>query len=267
MTASLRRLLLVHWNATEAAERASRLRRAGWGVTIHWETTAVIQLRAVRDTPPDVVVIDLERLPSHGEAVGVWFRQQKATRYVPLVFVNGDSAKVARVRKRLPDANYTTWSHIRSTLRRATTRPPRQPVVPDTMSAYAGRTLVQKLGIKPNVHVALLGAPQDFENTLGALPEGVELLRETRRTASLMLLFVSSQASLERRLPGAIRRIEEGGSLWIAWPKKASQVHTDLSESIVRRTGLNAGLVDFKICAIDATWSGLRFARRGRRSE
>ena len=76
------------------------------------------------------------------------------------------------------------------------------------------------------------------------------------------MLFVRSLAELRRRFPVAGRALVERGRLWIAWPKKASGVETDLTQGYVRKTGLDSGLVDFKICAIDATWSGLCFTRR-----
>lgn len=83
-----------------------------------------------------------------------------------------------------------------------------------------------------------------------------------RGRADLVMLFVATRAELARRLPVAQRTMDDGGSLWIAWPKQSSGVPSDLTQQIVRSTGLGAGLVDYKICAIDDTWSGLRFARR-----
>lgn len=128
------------------------------------------------------------------------------------------------------------------------------------MAGYSGTPLPRKLGIKPNAPVALIGAPEDFELTLDRLPEGASLHRDGR-PADLSLWFVTSRSQLEGGIEAMSARAE-GGGLWIAWPKKASGVSTDLSESVVRETGLAAGLVDFKICAIDRVWSGLRFSRR-----
>ncbi|UCF69543.1 MAG: DUF3052 domain-containing protein [Acidobacteriota bacterium] len=130
------------------------------------------------------------------------------------------------------------------------------------MAGYSGTPLPKKLGIKPDSTVALLGAPRDFERTLGMLPEGVKLRRQARGRAERVLLFVSARAELARRFPAAVRAMADGGGLWIVWPKKSSGVSTDLSQTEVRGYGLARGLVDYKICAIDETWSGLLFARR-----
>jgi hypothetical protein len=109
--------------------------------------------------------------------------------------------------------------------------------------------------------VALVGAPPDFERTLGALPAGARLRRGGRGPWDLAVWFVRSARELERRL-GASAPPAPATGLWIAWPKRASGVATDLGEDEVRRAGLAAGLVDYKVCAIDATWSGLKFAPR-----
>ena len=209
------------------------------------------------------MVIDLSRLPSHGREMGSFLRQRKATRHVPVVFAGGDPEKVERTRKALPDAIYTPWSRIRSTLKRALARPPADPVVPPpVMEGYSGTPLPKKLGIKEGSVVALAGAPKGFEKTLGRLPDGVTIRRQVRGRCDRVVWFVKSRKDLERGVERMGRALSEKGGLWIAWPKKASGVATDLTQSDVRRIGLASGLVDYKICAIDATWSGLLFARR-----
>jgi hypothetical protein len=128
-------------------------------------------------------------------------------------------------------------------------------------AGYSGMPLPKKLGIKPRSVVALVGAPDDFERTLGELPEGVKLRRRARGRIDLTIWFPAGRSELARR----VRRLGEiagPGGLWIAWPKKASKVPTDLSDSVVREAGLANGLVDYKVCAVDAVYSGLRFARR-----
>ena len=132
---------------------------------------------------------------------------------------------------------------------------------PERLDGYSGTPLPKKLGIKPGSVVALLGAPPGFEKTLGSLPDGAKLKRQARGRADLVMLFVKKRADLNR-LSVAKRIMVEGGSVWIAWPKKASGVATDITQNDVRKKGLCSGLVDYKIAAIDATWSGLRFAWR-----
>jgi hypothetical protein len=116
--------------------------------------------------------------------------------------------------------------------------------------------------------VALLGAPAGFASaTLGPLPEGASLRSDTRARFDVGVLFARSKAELARRFPAAQKAMGEPGALWLAWPKQASGVPTDLNENLVRELGLLAGLVDYKVAALDATWSGLCFAgRKGVRS-
>ena len=110
--------------------------------------------------------------------------------------------------------------------------------------------------------LTLLGTPAGFEARLGKLPDAVRIRKQARGLSGLIVLFVKSQAELNKRLPATLRALANGGSLWIAWPKKASGVATDITQNDIRKKGLASGLVDYKIAAIDATWSGLRFARR-----
>jgi hypothetical protein len=131
------------------------------------------------------------------------------------------------------------------------------------MAGYSGTPLVQKLGIKPGHQVALLDAPPDFRTTLGELPEGVTVRADLRGEAKdVIVFFTASAAHLRKRFTGLAERLSPAGGLWVSWPKKASGVATDLTENVVRDIGLQAGLVDNKICAVDDTWSGLRFVIR-----
>ena len=126
---------------------------------------------------------------------------------------------------------------------------------------YSGTPLPKKLGIRPGARVALVSPPAGFGAELVPLPEHVEFPRG-RAELDLALLFAASRAQLAKQFPVATKRIVEGGKLWIAWPKKTSGVATDLSEDLVRTFGLAQGWVDYKVCAINATWSGHAFARR-----
>jgi hypothetical protein len=134
-----------------------------------------------------------------------------------------------------------------------------------TPAGYSGTPLPRKLGIKAGDRVLLDGAPDGFENdTLVPLPEGVVLHRRAGRAPyDVVLVFRSSAKDLVRTLDRDIARTSPpAGRLWIAWPKKASGVVTDLSDNVVRTEGLAAGVVDTKVCAIDATWGALMFVRR-----
>lgn len=256
------RICLIHWKEHELAERVARLVRAGHEVDAWHEVDGAKALRTLGSSPPDALVIDLSRLPSHGREVGVALRAQKATRRIPLVFVEGAPEKVERVKAVLPDATFATWGTIRGAVTRARKRAPKDPVVPSSnLAAYAGTPLPRKLGIKPSSVVALVGAPRGFEKTLGALPKGVTLRHDARGASDLTLYFPPSAKALEGRIERLIPRAAKGG-LWIVWSKKTSGVVSDLTQAVVRRIGLAAGLVDFKVCAVDETFSGLRFTQR-----
>ena len=130
-------------------------------------------------------------------------------------------------------------------------------------AGYSGTPLPRKLGIKPGQRIAVLGAPPAFGDALGELPEGVDSPRTALRgPLDLVVAFFIERQELERRLPRLIAALDPAGALWIAWPKRASRVETDLTEDVVRALGLAAGVVDVKVCAIDATWSGLKLVVR-----
>lgn len=250
---------LIHWHPAEAAERGERLRAGGWEVRVVASLDGEGR-EALRTPLPDALVIDLSRLPSHGRETALAWRSDRRTRGVPLVFVGGDPVKVERLRAALPDAVYAGWDGIDAAIASALAAPPASPVVPPQPAGYSGTPLPQKLGIKPASVVLLLGAPEGFEETLGTLPPGAELRRDAETPGDVVIWFVRNRAALAE-LPQVAPRAGAGG-LWIAWPKLASGVATDLKENDVRAAGLAAGLVDIKVAALDPTWAGLRFARR-----
>ncbi|MGH9660911.1 MAG: hypothetical protein ACRD96_20350 [Bryobacteraceae bacterium] len=257
----MRRVRLIHWNAEEARPRVAALREMGYEVLFQKLDTPVAH-RILREDTPAAFVIDLTRMPSHGRDIALVLRTRKATRRTPIVFVEGDEEKVARIRAVLPDAVYTSWSRVGTALRRAIAMPPAEPVAPPSaMAGYSGTPLPKKLGIKPGFVVAMAGAPPEFPDTLGELPEGATLHESSRGRADLIVWFVRTRLELDRGIDTMADRAG-AGPIWIAWPKKSSGVTTDVTENAVQKTGLDAGLVDYKVCAIDATWSGLLFRRR-----
>jgi hypothetical protein len=131
-----------------------------------------------------------------------------------------------------------------------------------TPAGYSGTPLPRKLGIKPEARLALIAAPDGFDAVLGELPPGVAVRRRLQGTFDVIVAFCPTRDELERRLPACRDALDQAGGLWVAWPKRSSGVATDLGEGTVRELGLAAGLVDNKVCAIDATWSGLRFVYR-----
>jgi hypothetical protein len=130
------------------------------------------------------------------------------------------------------------------------------------MAGYSGRSLVEKLGIKPRTRIAIVNPPRGFRATLGRLPPGVTVSPHPRGALPFIHFFVKSRDVLEKRLPTLLRGLEPAGALWISWPKKASGVATDITEDVIRAVVLPTGLVDVKVAAIDEVWSGLKLVRR-----
>jgi hypothetical protein len=132
------------------------------------------------------------------------------------------------------------------------------------MAGYSGTPLARKLGIKPRHRVGLVQAPPGFADTLDGLPDDVMLRTDLRGPApfDVLVFFTTDRAALARAFADLAQRLKPAGGLWVAWPKRASGVATDLTEDVVRAVGLEVGLVDNKVCAIDDTWSGLRFVWR-----
>ena len=253
---------LICWNPDEAREHARALEEAGFGVDASPLKTAggVGQLRV---NLPDLFLIDLDRLHSHGREVAVTLRNSKVTRLIPIVFAGGVEEKVERIRRELPDAFYANWKKVTPMIRKALKNAPTDPVkLPAHMDRYAQSPLVKKLGFRPGMKVALLAAPGDFEEKLGELPEGVELQAKTTRATELALWFVRSRPELDTETEYLGARLPEGCSLWIIHPKKSGRYRVDFNQNDVRAAGLAAGWVDYKVCSVDDDWSGLKFARK-----
>ena len=127
-------------------------------------------------------------------------------------------------------------------------------------AGYSGTPLAKKLGIKEGSTVILLNAPTDLE--LDGMPDGVSVRTVARGTSAVVVTFHEWRADLEKRVPQLLKALAVDGGLWIAWPKKASGVATDMTEDVVREVCLPLGLVDNKVCAITDIWSGLRVVWR-----
>ena len=131
------------------------------------------------------------------------------------------------------------------------------------MAGYSGTPLVRKLGFKEGFRAGLRNPPNGFQEELAPLPNDVSISVGTlTKPLDLIILFADSQKTLRTEFPRLARKLSQNGMLWIAWPKKASGVPTDLSDNSVRQIGLDAGLVDVKVCAVNDVWSGLKFVYR-----
>lgn len=129
-------------------------------------------------------------------------------------------------------------------------------------AGYSQRSLVEKLGIKSGMRIAILHPPRGYRATLGKLPRGVTVSSVPRGVLPFIHFFTADRALLERQLPTVLRALAADGALWVSWPKQASGVATDITEDVVRAIALPTGLVDVKVAAVDDVWSGLKLVRR-----
>jgi hypothetical protein len=250
------RAAVIHYKPVEAEETAERIRREG----LEAEACPVIGGKVtawVRQRQPEVVVIDLMRMPSYGRAIAALLREQKATRGIPLVFIEGDPEKNKIARKLLPDAVFTNVLRLREDLERAVRTAPAEPVIPDSTRLPAAK----KLRIVEGSVVALLHAPDGFK--LGPLPKKVTL-QSAAAGASVVLWFVTSSIDLAHGMPRVARFAEPGKMLWVLWPKKASGVRCDLTMQRVWGACTAFGLGPYKMCAVDSTWSALAIGAKRR---
>ncbi|HVZ40007.1 MAG TPA: DUF3052 family protein [Candidatus Kapabacteria bacterium] len=253
------RIRYVLWNEAEAAVRGAALRAKGFSVTagpLHYQ-----EHPAQRASPPDAFVYDLTRQPMLCRDLALLFRKSRATRHVPLVFVDGLPEKVERVREVLPDAAYTTWEELPHVLREVIANPPAVEVVPATgTDGYASSTAAKKLGLAEGIRVALVNAPAGFEEEIEGLPDGVIFNNGTSRRYDMVLWFAERYEDLVGHVDAMARVARAKGGLWILYPKKKRRDAGDLTQPAVIEIGRAAGLNVGKICAIGDSWSALRLS-------
>lgn len=256
------RVRLVCWKEDLAAERAATLKNAGLDVDASPFNPGGM-ITQLKQDPPAVMLIDLDRLPSHGREVAVMLRTSKSMRHVPIIFAGGVEEKIVRVRADVPDGIFTAWAGAAAAVKKALKSAPRifaKPV--PHMQRFAGSPLSKKLDLKAEGKAALIGAEEGFVELLGDLPEGMELQSRITSQTKLVLWFVRAAHEIAAAFDLASARMPEGCNLWIIYPKKAGRYRVDFNQNHIRLAGLDAGLVDYKICAVDADWSGMKFARR-----
>ncbi|HJT89003.1 MAG TPA: hypothetical protein VJ732_14135 [Bryobacteraceae bacterium] len=254
---------LICWDESVAGERGEQLRAGGRRVDATPFTTSRL-IGQFRDKPPSAIVIDLDRQPTRGRYIGIMLRRSRWTRHIPLVFAGGQPDKVERVRKDLPDAVFTSWQAAAAAVGKAVRRRLPDPVRPpdSALGFYPETPLGQKLGIRAQMRLALLRAPEGFEEMLGDLPEGVDIEREMTARTELAIWFVRSRLEMETVVGQAGARLGKGASIWVAYPKGTSRFKVDFNQFDVRAAALEVGMVDYKICAIDRDWTGMKFTRK-----
>ena len=253
---------LICWKPEPAREHVARLAAAGFRVDGSPPQPGRI-VGAVRDLAPDAVLIDLDRAPSHGKAVASILRQSKSVCRIPLVFAGGVAEKVADIQRQFPDAVFTAWDRVAPALKKAAAHPPVAPVrPPPIMERYKGAPLLKKLDIKPGLTLALVAPPEGFEDLLGELPSDVTLQTRMTRETGLAIWFLRSRRELDATADYLGARLQNGGSAWVVYPKQTGSYKVDFNLTDIRATMLEAGLVDYKICSVDADWTGLKFTRK-----
>jgi hypothetical protein len=250
---------LVHYDEDEGLERQKQLEALGFDAVFEFahggSTLKLIRAAA----PPDAIVIDMTCKPSHGREVGRVLRMSKWSRAYPLFFVDGEPAKIAQTKALLPDATYASWGRVKTAITKAIARPLTNPVVPkDLMS---GKPTVDKLGVKPGFLVALLGSPKGFADALKPLPAKVKFTAKADAKSDLVICFSRAAREMHAQFL-TLKTSVDRQTLWMLWPKKASGIKSDLDGNVVREGGLAVGWVDYKVCSVDDTWSGLAFKRR-----
>jgi len=234
-------------------------------------------LKDLMAEPPDVVAISLERAPMLGRDIALAIGQRKRTRQIRLIFIGGDPNKVKEIRKALPEAFYSaTWEGSAASIHLALEIPPAAAAnfAGSIFDVYQGTPLSKKLGIGENSLVLLQGAPENFESSLD-VAKSTKVVRwipkKINGRKAIVLWFVKSRRELVEGINGKaeqlrlLRKLSGGASIWIIWQKKSLENKTrslDLNQDLVRKMGLELGMVDYKICSIDARWSGLLFTRR-----
>jgi hypothetical protein len=253
-------LRLVSWSE-QAPEHVKRLAAAGFRV----DATPLDSSRVIgriAELAPAAVLIDLDRKPSHGKAVGIVLTKAKSTRFIPLVFAGAPAEKAAHIQGDLPGAIFTTWPKAAAAVKRAIANPPVVSAPAKSyMDRWAGRTLAKKLDLKTGTRVALLGAPDGFVEWLGDPPEGIEFQGEISHGVKMVIWFVRSAAELEE-FGFITARLIKGVEFWVMHPKVSGRLRADFNQLDVRRAANELGMIDYKVCSVDENWSALKIGRR-----
>lgn len=269
---------LICWNEADAIARARILRRAGYHVIADPPENAGGaknpggMVRYFRELSPDAVVIDLDRLPSHGRELGLSLRASKSTRHLRLVFAGGVPAKVEIVRAAIPDAIFTPWDDdVAAAIERTFAQPEPPRLASRELSKATGPgslpgSLERKLDIKPQTRFAIVSVNRSdnqwLDEVLASIPDGAIRQRRIDAATTLALFPVASRRDLMRAFDQARASLPPKASLWIVHPKQTSALAADFNQDDVREAGLALGFVDYKVCAVDKDWSALKFARR-----
>lgn len=249
---------LIHWNEKEAHLRSLYLQSQGH--IVHHTIPSGKKLRTqIVGNKTELIIISLERIPSQGRDMALWLRKNGSTRNIPIAFVEGSKTKVSAIQQLLPDAAFHSWKTIAAAIESIIITAPKHPVIPDSVfAAYRKKSVPEKLGLNPGMHVFLIDAPADDKVQKDLLPDHVCQCEDASK-ADIIVCFITTKPDMIHHLA---RLHSYNKPIWFCWPKRASKMKSELTQQMVRETGLAAGFVDYKICSISSTWSGLLFRRR-----
>jgi DNA-binding NarL/FixJ family response regulator len=260
-------LRLVCWKQADAEHHATELRRAGYRLVADPLANPGGAVRYFRELNPDAVVIDLDRLPSHGRELGMSLRASKSTCHLPLIFAGGITEKIEPIRTAIPGAIFTEWNNIAAAITRAMAQSPATRLPSRELPKPTGAgALERRLNIKPQTHFAVVASDGDaswLKELLTSVPVGAIAQRGIDSSTTLALFVVSMRPGLATAFRLAQKRLPSQASFWIIHPKQTSPLAADFNQDDVRKAGLAQGFVDYKVCAVDKDWSALKFARRG----
>ncbi|NQU47665.1 MAG: hypothetical protein HQ519_03375 [Planctomycetes bacterium] len=227
------KVLYVHWKHAEGRAEVAELQRLGHEVTVFFEPGG-LKLADLKPTLPEVVVINMDRLPSHGRTTAHWLRSTKATQRLPIVFCGGAEKKVALARAMLGDAVFCQGKDLAEAVRIALT----VPQMDRPITTCSSKPLWQKLGIMPGHVVFQLGGPISLIDLLGDdIPADVKLRRWVDETkmpatgANLILLFAQTKSYLRKAFPVVETASQSGRPMWVFWIKRTSPLVSNLSQS------------------------------------
>ncbi len=244
---------LVHWKMAEAKPLITLLERAGYEVHYGGEQKP-IRASQLKQFPVVAAIIDLTRMPSYGK---YWAAELRATslKHLPIVFVDGEPEKIASVKAALPDAQYSTRARLLEVLKKL--KPVANPVQPSRMMAST-RPNALKMGVKTGMRVAVFDAPAGYAKIIGGLPTGATF-EEEASDGDVTLWFVRD---VDTYLTGLrrMRLLAAKSKLWVLYPKQQKGNTQSISQADVRGSAIAMGLVDYKICSVDETWTGVAFA-------
>lgn len=245
------RIVLLHWKQEEVGDYLQ-----GFSVDLYVPAQGEAMKGLKAFGVPDAFVISLDRLPSHGRDIGWHLHQRKATRQVPLLYVDGDPAKVAKIRELLPEAVYTTWNDVAEAVRAALANP--VAAMPRAKSPVIGiAPLHSKLGLKEGMHIALIGAPAPFETLVPSLPGGIVIHEmPSPSDVEMTLWFVRSEEEFFEDVPAIAPLLGKKPRLWVFYRKGKGVTWMGMLEAAGEQ-----GLAQFKVMRLDDVWAGVAFGR------